>query len=90
MRRPIKVCPEASMAETVNHPTHYGGADNPHEVIKCLHAWGLELDALLWNACKYIARAGKKGDKIEDLKKAQFYLNRRIAALESLHESAGR
>lgn len=45
----------------VNHPSHYGG-DTAHETIKCLEAWGLEGDALLWNAAKYISRAGKKGD----------------------------
>lgn len=64
----------------VNHPTHYGG-DTPHETIKCLAAWGLESDALLWNAAKYISRAGKKGDRMEDLKKARFYLQRRIDSL---------
>jgi hypothetical protein len=36
----------------VNGPAHYGGKDNPHEVIKCLEAWGLEKDALVWNAVK--------------------------------------
>ncbi len=67
--------------EMVNHPRHYGG-DTVHEVIKCLKAWGLEADALLWNAAKYIARAHLKGNKIEDLKKARFYLDRRISELE--------
>jgi hypothetical protein len=69
------------MKETVNHPSHYGG-DVPHEVIKCLEAWGLEKDALLWNAVKYIARAGKKSNELEDLRKAEFYLRRRIATME--------
>ena len=32
----------------------------------------------LGNAFKYIARAGKKNDKIEDLRKAVTYLNREI------------
>ena len=32
----------------------------------------------LGNAFKYIARAGKKGDKAEDLRKAVTYLNREI------------
>jgi len=70
------------MKESVNHPSHYGG-DVPHEVIKCLEAWGLESDALLWNVVKYIARAAKKGAPIEDLKKARFYLDRRISAMEN-------
>lgn len=67
--------------EAVNHPEHYGG-DVTHEVYKCLRSWGLENDAMLWNTVKYISRAGKKGDKLEDLKKAQWYLNSRITELE--------
>jgi hypothetical protein len=35
--------------EAVDHPAHYGG-DTQHETIKCLEAWDLESDALLWNA----------------------------------------
>ena len=31
------------MAEAVNHPPHYGGADNPYEAIKVIEAWGLGL-----------------------------------------------
>ena len=70
--------------EAVNHPTHYGGADNPYEVIKVLRAWGLEERALLWNAVKYIARAGRKdpAKHLEDLEKARFYLDREIANLK--------
>lgn len=70
--------------EAVNHPAHYGGADAPHEVIKCLRAWGLESDALLWNTVKYIARAGRKDVKtlLEDLRKAQWFLGKRIDDLE--------
>jgi len=62
--------------------TACSGGDVPHETIKCLAAWGLESDALLWNAVKYISRAGRKGSRLEDLQKAAFYLNRRIAVLE--------
>jgi len=66
--------------ERVNHPAHYGG-DSVYEVIKVLHAWGLEDDALLWNVVKYIARAGKKEAYTEDLKKAQWYLNKKLERL---------
>lgn len=62
--------------ETVNHPAHYGGADNPYEAIKIIEAWSLGFN--LGNAVKYIARAGKKGPALEDLKKAAWYLNREI------------
>jgi hypothetical protein len=74
--------PSQTDQEAVNHPAHYGG-DVPHEVVKCLEAWGLESDALLWNAVKYIARAGKKGDAVEDLRKSLWYVQRRIEALEA-------
>ena len=68
--------------EAVNHPAHYGG-DVPHEVYKCLAAWGLISNAYLWNTVKYISRAGRKGPNIiEDLKKARWYLDREIERLE--------
>lgn len=69
--------------EAVNHPSHYGG-DVPHEVWKCLEAWGLTTSAYLWNAVKYIARAGKKDPAkvIEDLEKARWYLDHEIEALK--------
>ena len=40
----------------------------------------------LGNAFKYIARAGKKGDKAEDLRKAVTYLNREIEKEEDKKE----
>lgn len=69
--------------EFVNHPQHYGGESNTYEVIKVIEA--LEMDFHLGNTFKYIARAGKKGtDKeIQDLKKALWYLERKIQLLES-------
>lgn len=70
--------------EWVQHPQHYGGADNPYEVIKVCEAWGLDKDAYLFNVVKYVARAGKKDSEkeLEDLKKALFYLQRRIESLQ--------
>jgi len=75
---------EKMSKEMVNGPAHYGGVDNPYEVIKVCEAWGLDLDAYLFNVVKYVARAGKKNDtkELEDLKKAAFYLNRKIKNLE--------
>jgi hypothetical protein len=72
--------------------THYGGADNPHETIKCLHAWGLESDALLWTSGKYISRAGKKSGTtlLRDLEKAHYYLGRRIEQLRNSIEKPRR
>ena len=68
--------------EMVNHPNHYGGESNPYEAIKVIDAW--DLDFCLGNTVKYISRAGKKNtDKeLEDLKKALWYLNRKIENLE--------
>jgi hypothetical protein len=70
--------------EMVNHPNHYGGEDNNYEVIKVSEAWGLDKDTYLFNVVKYVARAGKKDSsrEIEDLKKAAFYLDRKIKNLE--------
>jgi len=31
------------MKEQINHPQHYGGANNPYEAIKVIEAWGLGL-----------------------------------------------
>ena len=68
--------------EKVDHPAHYGGADNPYEVIKVIRAW--ELGFALGNTIKYIARAGKKSKEtlLEDLKKARWYLDDEIKELE--------
>jgi hypothetical protein len=60
----------------VNHPSHYGGKDNPYEAIRVIEAWNLNFH--LGNVIKYISRAGKKGDNIEDLEKALWYLKRHI------------
>jgi len=71
--------------EMVNHPSHYGGEGNVYEVIKVCEAWDLHADAYLFNVVKYVARAGKKdpAKELEDLKKAAFYLDRRIKLLEN-------
>lgn len=65
------------MSDPVNHPKHYGGEEDPYEAIKVIEAW--ELDFHLGNAVKYISRAGKKGSRSEDLKKAIWYLQRVVA-----------
>jgi hypothetical protein len=68
------------MGETINHPAHYGGAENPHEPIKVIEHFGLGF--CLGNAIKYILRAPFKGATIEDLKKARWYLDREIQNME--------
>jgi hypothetical protein len=60
-------------------PKHYNRL-NP-QPIEVIEAWGL--DFCLANALKYISRAGyKTEDPTEDLKKAVWYINRRIQQLE--------
>ncbi len=70
--------------EMVKNPIHYGGVDNVYEAIKVIEAW--DLDFHLGNTVKYISRAGKKDtDKeIQDLKKALWYLERKIKNLENI------
>lgn len=60
--------------EAVNHPSHY--RSNGVEVIDVVEAF--ELNFRLGNAVKYILRAGRKGNRREDLAKARWYLNREI------------
>jgi len=62
--------------DTVNHPSHYHGADDPYETIKVIEAWRLNFN--LGNAVKYISRCDLKGKRLEDLKKAAWYLQREI------------
>lgn len=64
--------------DVVNHPSHYTRGNI--EVIDFIE--DQQLPYHLGNVVKYIARAGFKGDKVEDLKKAQWYLNRYIRTLE--------
>lgn len=66
----------------IDHPAHYGGADDPYEAIKVIEAWGLGFN--LGNLVKYVSRAGKKGDALEDLRKAAFYLAREIQNREAV------
>ena len=67
-------------------PDHYGGADNPREVIKVLreHLTPEEFIGFLkGNVCKYELRAKKKNG-IVDLKKAQYYQNYLVAFMEDM------
>jgi hypothetical protein len=72
----------APIVEHDEHPAHYGGGENVHEVWNCLDAWGLIDDAHLWQAAKYVARTGKKDDDLVELRKARQYLNRAIKRRE--------
>lgn len=73
---PVKL--SAKEHDVVNHPSHYTRGNI--EVIDFIE--DQQLPYHLGNVVKYVARAGYKGDKVEDLKKAQWYLNRYIRTLE--------
>lgn len=60
--------------ETVNHPSHYN--QGKYEVIDVIDDWGLDFCA--GNVVKYVARHEHKTNGLDDLKKAQWYLNRLI------------
>ena len=82
-----KICKEYPRQEEeyglgmINHPTHYGGEDNTYEAIKVIEAWDLGFN--LGNTIKYVSRAGKKIDILEDLEKASWYINREIKKLKN-------
>jgi hypothetical protein len=66
-----------SKADMVNHPPHYkaGGI----ETIDFIEAKNLGYN--LGNVVKYVSRADLKGNKLEDLQKAKWYLDRAISNL---------
>ena len=64
----------------VNHPDHYR-SDSGIEAIDAIEAWDLNFN--LGNVIKYTCRAGLKSNRLEDLKKAAWYLQREINNEES-------
>nr|DAJ18379.1 MAG TPA: nucelotide kinase [Caudovirales sp. ctHRs2] len=79
-KKEVAVEPEVKTVElpkqedVINHPSHY--TRGKIEVIDFIE--DQQLPYHLGNVIKYIARAGYKGDKLEDLKKARWYLDRYI------------
>ena len=67
------------MKNQINHPKHYN--EGYIEAIDVIEDW--QLDFHLGSAVKYICRAGKKDPKKtkEDLEKALWYIQRKIATL---------
>lgn len=70
--------------DMINHPAHY--TSGKIEVIDFIE--DQKLGYHLGNVVKYVARAGKKDPfrKIDDLKKARWYLSRAIEFLESCED----
>jgi hypothetical protein len=69
---------EPEFDDLVNHPAHYkvGGI----ETIDFIEAKKLNYN--IGNVVKYLTRADYKGNKLEDLRKAQWYLTREISTLK--------
>lgn len=67
------------MNDPVNNPSHYN--QNGIEVIDVIETYAKD-DFRLANVIKYVCRAGYKGNKLQDLNKAQWYLNRCVQELE--------
>ena len=64
----------------VNSPPHYTQGDI--ECIDALTAIGVAEDFCRGNAIKYLWRMADKDDRLEDAKKARWYINRLIRILE--------
>lgn len=69
--------------DPVDHPSHYNSHPSGVEVIRITE----HMNFCKGNVVKYVLRAGHKGDEIEDLRKAAWYLDREIKRLESLKRS---
>lgn len=74
----IKNTEETQEKDIINHPEHYtkGGI----EVREFIDSWKLDFNS--GNVIKYVVRAPYKGTELQDLKKAQNYLNHLIELKE--------
>ena len=66
------------------NPQHYKTHESGIECIDVVE----HMNFCLGNAIKYMWRAGLKGDHLEDLKKARWYLDREISKLEKEKSNA--
>ena len=73
------------MNDNVNHPKHYTQHPSGVECIEITE----HMNFCLGNAVKYIWRASLKGNEVEDLRKARWYIDREISRIlsEKNHES---
>lgn len=67
------------MTDMVNHPPHYTSHPSGIECVQITE----HMNFLLGNAVKHIWRADLKGDAVEDLEKAAWYIQREIAKRRS-------
>jgi len=66
-------------AEQVNHPPHYTSHPSGIECIEVVEHMGFNVG----NAIKYLWRADLKGNALEDLRKALWYIERELQRRES-------
>jgi hypothetical protein len=69
---------EPTMSDPVNHPPHYTSHPSGVGTIQITEHFNF----CIGNAIKYCWRAGLKGDALEDLRKAQWYIEREIQRRE--------
>lgn len=69
--------------KTVEHPSHYTSSPSGVECIDVVEHMPFNRG----NAVKYLWRAGLKGDELEDLEKARWYVAREIARVKAARES---
>ena len=68
-----------SEVDVVNHPPHYTNHPSGVECIQITEHMGFNLG----NVIKYVWRADLKGSSLEDLRKAEFYIDREIQKREN-------
>ena len=73
------------MNDNVNHPKHYNSHPSGVECIEITEHFNFNIG----NAVKYCWRAGLKGEQVEDLRKARWYIDREISRIlsEKNHEA---
>ena len=72
-----------NQTSNVNHPSHYNQGNI--ECIDAMQAAYTKEEVIAFcklNAFKYIWRAGNKGETLEDLQKADWYLDKAIELLQ--------
>lgn len=77
-RAPSRLAVQPPPADPVNHPDHYTWLPTGIECIDIVEHMTFNRG----NVVKYVLRSGKKGDAVEDLKKARWYLDREIHLLK--------
>ena len=76
---------EKKSEDMVNHPSHYmhGGVECIDAITSALSSYEDSVDSwLVGQVIKYLWRAPLKGKYEEDIKKAQFYLNRLVEKID--------